>query len=251
MNSDAVLQKNRISFKNAVFYTCLVLILLVLVHILFSSARTNPWFAIYPRQWKSLVAVITSNFLHSSDNHLIGNLFSWILIAPFAFWLEGKRAFSAMFLSILFAGIAIFFFGQSGSRHVGFSGVVCGMTAVAFLGMLRSHRIWLLPFALLAFFPLFGESIMTTLWPSKIAVENHISWLGHLGGFLGGMIAITNSPSRSLEILFANDIISEEEFVKISDRIEYDLDVKNTDTSKPASSITVASELNSNNNAQG
>lgn len=224
------MNKNDISFKNAVFYVFIIALLLVGIHLTCSSIKANPWFAIYPRETKSLVAVITSSFLHLNDHHLLSNIFSWVLIAPFAFWLEGKRAFSALFTSIMLAGLAQYFFGQTGSRYIGFSGVICGMTAVAFLGMLRQHRYWLFPVAALAFFPLFGESFMNTLWPSVMAAEKHISWLGHLGGFLGGMIAITNSPSRALEILFEHEIISKDELMDLSNRIEYGVDIKNPDS---------------------
>jgi len=223
------MHKNDISFKNAVFASFVIALIIVGIHFIFKNAISNPWLVVHPREYKSLTGIITSNFLHFNNAHLFNNILTWLLIAPFAFYLEGKRAYKAMFMAVLITGVAQFFFGQTGGRYVGFSGVVFGMTAVALLGMLRVHRFWLLPFALAAFFPLFGESFMTTLWPSEIAVEKHVSWLGHLGGFMGAMVAITNSRSRALEILFAFEIISQKEFDNLLYRMENGVDISKID----------------------
>lgn len=223
------MHKNDISFKNAVFVSFVIALVIVGIHFSFSTAISNPWLVVHPREMKSFTGIITSNFLHFNNAHLLSNIVSWLLIAPFAFYLEGKRTYKAMFMAVLFTGVAQFVFGPTGARYVGFSGVIFGMTAVALLGMLRAHRFWLLPFALIAFFPLFGESLMTTLWPSEIAAEKHISWLGHLGGFMGAMVAITNSRSRALEILLASQIISKKEFNKLLNRIENGVDISKID----------------------
>jgi len=231
------MHKNDISLKSAVFISFVIALIIVGIHLLFSNAILNPRLVIYPREYNSIIGILTANFLHYNNAHLLGNILPWLLIAPFAFYLEGKRTYNALLLSTLLSGVASYFFGKPGVMTIGFSGVVCGVTAVSLMGMLRAHRFWLLPIAFLVFYQLVGEGFLTTFWPSKMATEKHISWLAHLGGFMGGMIAITNSRSRALEILVDTQIISQKEFDKLFKRMENGVDITKIDDTNTISDI--------------
>lgn len=177
----------------------------------------NPWFVIQPKNIKSLTAIITSNFLHVSSKHLIGNLLGFWVFGFFALTLEGTRAIKGMLFSVLFCGIAHYFFGEKGTMYLGFSGVIFALIGTLFISTVRSGNIFLIA-AVCGGIYFLGSDFFDTIRPTDYSISNRISWLGHLTGFIGGVWYQVNNRSISLEILLRQDIISAEEYLVLESR---------------------------------
>ncbi len=140
-------------------------------------------FGIVPRTTDGLIGILVAPFLHANLNHLIANtvpflLFGWLVM------LRDRRHFLPVTLySMLGAGLLAWSIGAPNSVHVGASGVVFG-----FLGFLLLSGWYARSFASIAISVLvavvWGGTVMGVL-PGTPGV----SWQGHLGGFIGGVLA--------------------------------------------------------------
>lgn len=140
-------------------------------------------FGIVPRTTDGLIGILVAPFLHANLNHLIANtvpflLFGWLVM------LRDRRHFLPVTLySMLGAGLLAWSIGAPNSVHVGASGVVFG-----FLGFLLLSGWYAQSFASIAISVLvavvWGGTVMGVL-PGTPGV----SWQGHLGGFIGGVLA--------------------------------------------------------------
>lgn len=137
-----------------------------------------------PRAIGGLLGILFMPFLHGGLPHLIANSVPFLILG----WLTTSRKrmdfWVVAVVSTLTAGLLAWVFGSAGSVHIGASGVVFG-----FLGFLMGRGVWErragpVVLSLLITF-LFGGM----LWGMVPVVAGvGISWQGHLGGFLGGLL---------------------------------------------------------------
>jgi membrane associated rhomboid family serine protease len=140
-------------------------------------------FGIVPRTTDGLIGILVAPFLHADLNHLIANtvpflLFGWLVM------LRDRRHFLPVTLySMLGAGLLSWAIGAPGSVHVGASGVVFG-----FLGFLLLSGWYARSFASIAL-----SVLVAVVWGGTVAGvlpgTPGVSWQGHLGGFIGGVLA--------------------------------------------------------------
>ncbi len=140
-------------------------------------------FGIIPRTTNGLLGILVAPFLHANLNHLIANtipflLFGWLVM------LRDRRHFLPVTLySMLGAGLLAWSLGAPGSVHVGASGVVFG-----FLGFLLLSGWYARSFASIAI-----SVLVAVVWGGTVAGvlpgTPGVSWQGHLGGFIGGVLA--------------------------------------------------------------
>lgn len=140
-------------------------------------------FGIVPRTTNGLLGILAAPFLHANLNHLLANtvpflLFGWLVM------LRDRRHFLPVALySMLGAGLLAWLLGAPGSVHVGASGVVFG-----FLGFLLLSGWYARSFASIAI-----SVLVAVVWGGTIAGvlpgTPGVSWQGHLGGFIGGVLA--------------------------------------------------------------
>jgi len=208
---------HQMSLRGAISIVLFISIALTFIWFKFGHI-SNPWLVIYPREPKSLIAIFTSNLFHGNKEHLISNLIVFIPIGIWALKQEGWRALSGIFYGILFSGITIWIFGQKGCLTLGFSGAVFALFGVLLISSIRSINIIIL-LALFACLQLLGDSFFNGIRPTDYSIANHISWLGHLGGFIGGIWSQLNDSSIALEILLKNEDITPEEYNLIAGRI--------------------------------
>ena len=140
-------------------------------------------FGIVPRTTDGLVGILAAPFLHANVAHLVGNtvsllLFGWLVM------LRDRRHFGVVTLfAMLGSGLLSWALGAPGSVHIGASGVVFGFFGFLLLAgfYARSAGSILLSLAVAV---LWGGTVFGVL-PGTPGV----SWQGHLGGFIGGVLA--------------------------------------------------------------
>lgn len=130
----------------------------------------------------SFLGVLTAPFSHSGFGHLLANsmLFlplSWLVL------LRGRRDYLAVWIGVYVCAIPVWLFWPVGSH--GLSGVVYGLLGYLLLiGWLEKR-----PFSLLL--SLVCLVSYGAVLPSLIPLFSPagVSWIGHLSGFLGGVLA--------------------------------------------------------------
>jgi membrane associated rhomboid family serine protease len=140
-------------------------------------------FGIVPRTQDGLLGIFIAPFLHANLNHLIANtipflIFGWLVM------LRDRRHFLPVTLAgVLGSGLMAWTFGAPGSVHIGASGVVFG-----YLGFLLLSGWYARSFASIVI-----SLGVAALWGGTIAGvlpgTPGVSWQGHLGGFIGGILA--------------------------------------------------------------
>jgi membrane associated rhomboid family serine protease len=157
--------------------------------LLFRKWVLVPWSAAHGTdgQGQELYRLITSAFLHISLTHLAFNM---IALYVFGVGLErilGWWRFAAVYLLAAVGGsVAVFLFDSKYTAVAGASGGIYGLFAASFL-LLRK-----LGLDTRAMVTVIAINVVFTF-----AAPN-VSWLGHLGGFVGGGLAalcITQVPS--------------------------------------------------------
>lgn len=120
--------------------------------------------------------LLTSAFLHGGTLHLLFNMYALYLFGPYVEKALGTWRFIAAYLTTAMVG-SVFVYCLTDPRvlTIGASGAVFGLFAMALVLLLRSKqdvRTLLVLLAINAF----------------ISTQGNISWQGHLGGFIGGLI---------------------------------------------------------------
>lgn len=139
---------------------------------------------IRPRHAAGLVGLVGAPLMHANVEHLLGNSVPFIVLGFFVM-LRGVAAWARLtaFVSIV-GGLLVWLTASSYSNHIGASGVIFGyfgyLLAIAWFE--RSVRAILVA-AVVAF--LYG-GIVFGMFPSNSAIAAHISWQGHLFGFITG-----------------------------------------------------------------
>jgi membrane associated rhomboid family serine protease len=208
---------HQMSLRGAISIVLFISIILTFIWFKFGYV-SNHWLVIYPRDPKSLTAIFTSNFLHGNKEHLFSNLIVFIPVGIWALKQEGWRAAYGMFMGVIFAGIATWIYGTRGIAHLGFSGVVFSLYGILLISSIRRLNVFLL-LILFTFLQWLGSSFFDALRPTEFTDINHLSWIGHLGGFIGGIWSQLNDSSIALETLLKNEDITSEEYNLIAERI--------------------------------
>lgn len=140
-------------------------------------------FGIVPRTQSGLTGILCAPFLHANLNHLLANtvpfvLFGWLVM------LRDRRHFAVVtLLAALASGLAAWTFGAPGSVHVGASGVIFGY--LGFLLLSGWYERSVASIALSVLVAVLWGGMVTQVLPGVSGV----SWQGHLGGFIGGVLA--------------------------------------------------------------
>lgn len=122
--------------------------------------------------------LITSAFTHSEVMHIGFNMLALYFLGPSLEQILGRARFLAVYLVSALAGSAfVMWLSPPFISTVGASGAIFGLMAAVLLvahkhrGNVRTILVWL------------GANVMIT-----VAGAGSISWQGHLGGFVGGLL---------------------------------------------------------------
>ena len=122
-------------------------------------------------------------FLHRGFGHLVANTIPIVVLGWLVMLRRTADIFTVAAVTLIVGGLGIWLFGASNSVHVGASGLIFG-----FFGFLLARAYFErspASIALAAVVLLLYGGIIWGVLPGQVGV----SWLGHLFGFIGGILA--------------------------------------------------------------
>ena len=196
----------------------LVKIIEVLFHLDFS------FLGIKPISLEGLPGIILFHFIHGDWQHLFANTIP-ILVLGSALYYFYRPIANKILLILIFSTGLLTWCGARGGIHIGASGLVYGLTFFLMpSGFIRRDKKLIIISLIVVF--LYG-SLVWGLYP-KYAIENNISWEGHLSGFVMGIV---------LAFFYKNEVVSlgngDEDENEIWDEDEDNDDDIDPETQKP------------------
>ena len=134
-----------------------------------------------PRSIQGLFGIFTSHFLHGDFTHLLTNLIPFLTLASIVLIRSQRDFFWATGSIMLGGGIGTWLVGQTGSIHVGCSGLVFGYLGFLFtLGIIER--------SITSILSAVGVAVLyrSLLW-GLLPFQKGISWEMHTFGFMGGV----------------------------------------------------------------
>jgi membrane associated rhomboid family serine protease len=147
-------------------------------------------YGIHPRTLVGLRNILLAPWLHVGIGHLLANSLPFLLLG----WLVslyGLRQFWRVTLvTMLVSGLGVWLLAPPNTIHLGLSGVIFGYLGYLLLRGLFERSGYAILLAILTFF-LYGGM----LW-GLLSWQPGVSWLGHLFGFFGGIVAASQLRIR-------------------------------------------------------
>ncbi|WHT18351.1 rhomboid family intramembrane serine protease [Crossiella sp. CA-258035] len=147
---------------------------------------------IEPREWTGLDGVLWAPLLHLGWDHLAANTVP-LLVLGFLSFAGGLRQFVAVTATIwIVGGLGTWLTGESGSIHLGASGLIFGWLTFLLVRGIFARRAGPILLAVVLFF--FYGYLLWGVLPGTPGV----SWQGHLFGAVAGVVAgwLTGKASR-------------------------------------------------------
>ncbi|SHJ75078.1 rhomboid family intramembrane serine protease [Pseudozobellia thermophila] len=138
-------------------------------------------YGIYPQRLSGLKGIVISPFIHGSVEHLYNNTIPLAVLMASLFYFYRKVALRVLVVGVLLSGLFTWAVGRP-SFHIGASGVIYLLASFIFFKGIRTKHYRLVALSLVVVF-IYG-SMLWYIFP----IEDGISWEGHLGGFLAGML---------------------------------------------------------------
>ena len=91
-------------------------------------------FGIRPREIDGLLGILLAPFLHVGFAHLIANTIPFVVLGWFVLLRETWHFFAVTIAVTVLGGAGVWLFGQTGSVHLGASGLVFGYLGYLMLG---------------------------------------------------------------------------------------------------------------------
>ena len=140
-------------------------------------------YGISPRTWVGLRNIAISPFLHAGFGHLFANTLPLVVLGWLVMLRNTRDFFVVTFIAAVISGLGIWLFGASNTVHIGVSGVIFGYLGYLLWRGYLERSVVAIVLAVMALF--FYGGMLWGVLPGREGV----SWLGHLFGFAGGMIA--------------------------------------------------------------
>lgn len=172
--------------KNLLLRISIPLMITLLVAINFAIQYIIPAYSIgiHPRTVYGLIGIITSPFFHGDKYHLIGNLsIFWLL--GILFYLKQEIWKSNVLLACIWIvqGLLVWLIGRD-ANHIGLSGTILGLFGYMLANLILCwewKNLWKLVISAIAIY-WYAE-----LLPQVFNMSRHISFEGHIAGFLTGI----------------------------------------------------------------
>jgi membrane associated rhomboid family serine protease len=148
-------------------------------------------FGIFPREFSHLPGILFAPFLHGSLFHIIGNTLPFIVLGFLVH--QTKQLLMVSLVVTLLGGALVWLFAR-GSFHIGASGLIMG-----YFGFLISHAYFTRTLrsilVAIAAIILYGGIIF-----SLLDFRAHISFEGHIFGFLAGIAAASMNRNSKAKL---------------------------------------------------
>lgn len=147
-------------------------------------------FGIYPRTLSGLRGIVFGPFLHGSLEHLYNNTIPLAILLASLLYFYRSISFKVLFWGILLSGAITWLIGRP-SYHIGASGVIYLLASFIFFKGIFTKYYRLVAVSLIVSF-IYG-SMLWYIFP----IKEEISWEGHLGGFLVGLVFALLIPVKA------------------------------------------------------
>ena len=139
--------------------------------------------AIYPRNFDHVWSIFTAPFLHFGWQHLVDNTIPFVFMGVIIALRGATRLALVTLIVVVVGGLGTWLVAPSGTETVGASGVVFGYATYLFArGVFDRNWVELLIGVVVA--AVWGGALISSLVP-----QTGISWQGHAGGAVGGIVA--------------------------------------------------------------
>lgn len=139
----------------------------------------------YPLDIKGVKGIILMPFIHGDWDHLIANSVPFLILASALFYFYSSISVRVLIGIWFLSGLWVWFGGRP-SWHIGASGLIYGLSGFLFFSGLIRKDTRLAALALIVTF-LYG-SLIWGAFPDFFPKEKNISWEGHLGGAVAGLV---------------------------------------------------------------
>jgi len=140
-------------------------------------------YGILPRTFTGLRGIVLSPFLHGSLEHLYNNSIPLFLLVAALRYFYRRHALEVIAYGILLSGFITWLIGRGESHHIGASGLLYVLVSFIFFKGVQTgyHRLVALSLTIIM---LYGGMV----WYVFPDAGENISWEGHLGGLIAGVL---------------------------------------------------------------
>ena len=179
-----ITQDEKRHFTSSVIVPVILVMIMWLVKIIETVFHLDFVFlGIKPLSAEGLPGILLFHFIHGDWEHLFANTVPILVLGTSLYYFYRPLANKILLILIFSTGLLTWCGARSGV-HIGASGLVYGLTFFLMLsGFIRRDRKLIIISLIVVF--LYG-SLVWGLYP-KYAIENNISWEGHLSGFVMGI----------------------------------------------------------------
>ncbi len=173
------------STLETIMYPFLLLVLMWSIHLL-QHLQPHSLFnwGILPKDWTGLRGVVFSPLLHATDSfsHILNNSLPIAVLLGATIYFYREVAAKVFVFSWFASGLLVWLFAQNtGSYHVGMSGVIYALAGFLFVsGTLRKH-------SSLQAISLFVTFVYGSMIWGVLPTGERVSWEGHLTGLIVGI----------------------------------------------------------------
>ncbi|EDP97989.1 rhomboid family intramembrane serine protease [Kordia algicida OT-1] len=144
-------------------------------------------YGVYPRTFTGLRGVLFSPFIHGNMKHLWSNTIPLFLLSMAVIYFYRSQRWTVFLVGLLGSGIITWIIGRE-ANHIGASGFIYVLMSFIFFKGIITKYYRFVALSLIIMF-IYG-GMLWYLFP----VEPHISWEGHLGGFITGFLLAVFLP---------------------------------------------------------
>lgn len=209
-DSPAQRRADRRRWQRALNTSLAFVLLLAAIYTAQGSFDVDVW-TLQPHRLLGLTGLVGAPLLHGSGAHLLANMSALLILGTLALGMYPRATWRALPLLWVGPGVMAWFLGESGTHHLGASGLAHGlMFLVLALGLLRRDRPAIA--AAMIAITFYGGALLTVL-----PREAGVSWQMHLGGAVAGIIAALlwrrldpQAPRRRYSWEFEDEAASED-----------------------------------------